>query len=69
MTLEEAKSLKAGDRISCAGCCTRDIISCNILWTELHWREKGSNSDHSWAYKDIILVSKGDAIINNYPIY
>jgi hypothetical protein len=70
MTLEEAESLKEGDIIFCAGFNNRVITSCKVISSELHWHEKGSTSDHSWTYKDIILMSKAEpSIINNYQIY
>ena len=70
MTLEEAESLKAGDMISCVGFHERVIVTCDVKFNELYWRELNSASGHFWAYKDIILVSRAEpTIINNYQIY
>lgn len=73
MTKEEAENLKPGDVIYC---CNRHrvLISFSIRDRHLEWKQEGSSNPHSYPFKDIKIISKKDAIINNaiinnYEIY
>ena len=68
MTKEEAENLKPGDVIYCCNQ-TRVLISSYIRNNNLGWRQEGSPNSHSYYIKGIKIISKKDAIINNYEIY
>lgn len=74
MTIEEAKSLKPGDKISgtFGGISVRTITACQVKGSSLHWSESTKKKEllHSWSIDRLSIAEKTvPEIINNYPIY
>ena len=75
MTLEEAKQLKPGDVITGGwnrnGGHERTIASCHMTdESQLTWKEPGSDTNHYYEIRTIVLVkAAAPAIINDYSIY